>query len=46
MEAAAESIVGLEDEAARQLALDADVGLVTFGDAQIRIEPARECLYK
>jgi hypothetical protein len=42
VEAAVEGVVGLDDEAAPQLALEAEVGLVAFGDAERRVEAARE----
>jgi hypothetical protein len=42
VEPAAECVVRLYDEAATDLALEADVHLVTLRDAEGGIEPARE----
>jgi hypothetical protein len=42
MQAAIEGVVHFDDEAACEFALEADVGLIAFGDAQGWIEAARE----
>ena len=42
MRGTVERVVGLEDDVVPKLALEADVCLITFGNAQSRIKPARE----
>jgi hypothetical protein len=47
VQAAVECVVRFDDEAARDLALEAGVELVAFRDPQRRVEPAREvCPFK
>ena len=42
MQPAVPGVVGFDDKQRPELAFKTDVSLITFRDAQIRIEPARE----